>query len=483
MERNSEPGKILAPIFENMPKELIRVPAWVVWRAEWDAEKGKYSKIPIDAKNGRAGSSTNIATWSTYGAAKNCYEKHPGDFGGVGFVLSKNDPFVGIDCDHVITDDGLDVDVVRIVDSIASYAELSPSGTGIRIFAQATLPLYGRKRGDVELYDSGRFLTVTGHRLDVAWHEVRFAPGEVAELHRSIFPPPPSPSDKPKRGTGVINSTDVDIITLAVRAKNASNISALYDGNWIAYANGKSSGRSEADMALASHLAFYTGPDHVTLDRLMRSSGLMRDKWDEVHYATGETYGEVVCHRAIALCKTFYSGARVTSNGEFWRHVQERRHAIPPISRALQESPYEKFAPPKEIRKMKIYDANDLDVLIVADMLSGNLKYWDAMLYDLERGNIGEERFPDRRLRSLVETLLMWRKKTIGGNLENWQPKFEDNFISGNALRSAAHDFLLTMGMVGDYESGDDCELFHGWTLAELEALAANAPSERKGGE
>ena len=50
-----------------------------------------------------------------------------------------------------------------------SYAELSPSGGGIRVFGLATPLVRGlRKRLDgisVELYSSGRYLTVTGHVL------------------------------------------------------------------------------------------------------------------------------------------------------------------------------------------------------------------------------------------------------------------------------------------------------------------------------
>ena len=48
---------------------------------------------------------------------------------------------------------------------INSYTEVSPSGTGLRIFAQGGLSGKGRKRGDIELYSQGRFLTVTGDHL------------------------------------------------------------------------------------------------------------------------------------------------------------------------------------------------------------------------------------------------------------------------------------------------------------------------------
>ena len=45
-------------------------------------------------------------------------------------------------------------------------------------------------------------------------------------------------------------------------------------------------GRSEADLALCTMLAFWCGPDKVRIDRLFRQSGLMRAKWERVDYRT-----------------------------------------------------------------------------------------------------------------------------------------------------------------------------------------------------
>jgi len=59
-------------------------------------------------------------------------------------------------------------------------------------------------------------------------------------------------------------------------------------------------------MALCCLLAFWTGGDHQQIDRLFRQSGLLRDKWDEVHYADGSTYGEKTIERAVASISEFY---------------------------------------------------------------------------------------------------------------------------------------------------------------------------------
>jgi hypothetical protein len=42
------------------------------------------------------------------------------------------------------------------------------------------------------------------------------------------------------------------------------------------------------------------------MEQLFRQSGLIREKWDEVHYADGSTYGEKTIERAIATTSEFY---------------------------------------------------------------------------------------------------------------------------------------------------------------------------------
>jgi hypothetical protein len=99
-------------------------------------------------------------------------------------------------------------------------------------------------------------------------------------------------------------STDLDDETLlqkARAAKNGTRFAALYDrGDW--QSQGYAS-VSEADLALGSMLAFWCDNDPARIDRLFRSSALMRKKWDRIDYRdrtiarvlTGnETYGSKV---------------------------------------------------------------------------------------------------------------------------------------------------------------------------------------------
>ena len=46
------------------------------------------------------------------------------------------------------------------------YCEISPSGKGSRLFSLGQLPINcPKKQGSLEIYDDGRFLTVTGHQV------------------------------------------------------------------------------------------------------------------------------------------------------------------------------------------------------------------------------------------------------------------------------------------------------------------------------
>lgn len=84
-------------------------------------------------------------------------------------------------------------------------------------------------------------------------------------------------------------------------AKNAEKFSSLFrDGDTSDYAS-----QSEADVALISLMAFYTGPVPEQLDRLFRDSALMRDKWDEVR--GGDTYGGKTIGWVLDHTEEYYS--------------------------------------------------------------------------------------------------------------------------------------------------------------------------------
>jgi hypothetical protein len=164
---------MLTPVMSNIPEELKALQRWVAWRHEPRNPGDEPSKVPYDprALNSRA-SSTDPATWGTFEQAETAYAEREGDadaFTGLGLVLN-GDGLDGIDIDHCVTDGKPDPAALKLLDDLnAAYVEISPSGTGLRGFGYAP-PLEKGVKGkygalNVELYSTGRYLTLTGHTI------------------------------------------------------------------------------------------------------------------------------------------------------------------------------------------------------------------------------------------------------------------------------------------------------------------------------
>jgi putative DNA primase/helicase len=146
---------------EIIPEQLKARPQWVVWKAVGD----KPDKVPYSARTGRRASSTDLLTWSTFQDALEAYEN--GDYAGLGFVFSSADPYTGIDLDNCVDENGeIALWALEIVRYFDSYTELSATGTGLHIIVRGEVP--NRRKGDVEVYSSKRFFTVTGHVVEVS---------------------------------------------------------------------------------------------------------------------------------------------------------------------------------------------------------------------------------------------------------------------------------------------------------------------------
>lgn len=164
IEAGAERPQALAVEPAGIPAELRECSQWVAWRYERRGEK--WTKVPIDPKTGRMASSTDAATWASFDEAFALYQRGAAD--GVGFVFSTDDPFCGVDLDDCLDQASGDLLpwAAEIVRALNSYTEVSPSGTGVKIYVRAKLPPGGNRRGQVEMYDCKRFFCVTGLGLE-----------------------------------------------------------------------------------------------------------------------------------------------------------------------------------------------------------------------------------------------------------------------------------------------------------------------------
>lgn len=163
--------------------ELRRLDQWVAWDLRWKAERAAWIKLPIDPRTGRAASTNDPATWSSYGAA--AYRAAKEGLSGVGFVLTADDGLTGIDLDKVRepVSGSLLPWAAELTAAAETYGEVSPSGTGIRMFARGKIEAsVASKPASVELYRDGRYLTVTGRHLLGTTDEIRTAPRTLEAL-------------------------------------------------------------------------------------------------------------------------------------------------------------------------------------------------------------------------------------------------------------------------------------------------------------
>ena len=174
---------------ENIPDELTQRPQWVTWK-NVDGRK-----IPLDAKTGKAAKSDDPATWATFEEAVTSWRHR--HHTGIGYVFSADDPFVGIDLDDCIADDGTIHEwAVDILATMGSYAEVSPSGTGIKVWVKGTIPR-SLKTKQTEIYDRARYFTVTGRLVDGAPLAIRSVNGELTKLYEALQPARPAETPQP----------------------------------------------------------------------------------------------------------------------------------------------------------------------------------------------------------------------------------------------------------------------------------------------
>ena len=180
---NDLPDQPLYRFDGKLPTALAHLcdqPRWVAW--SYRCKDGRWTKPPIDPRSGRTASVSNPDTWGTFEVALAGMERH--GLAGVGLVLTVNDDITGIDLDDCITDAGFYSPLAaEVIEYGETYAEISPSGEGIRIFARGKIDaaLKDDKVG-IEVYGTGRYLTVTGQQIEGTPSEIREAPRTLARL-------------------------------------------------------------------------------------------------------------------------------------------------------------------------------------------------------------------------------------------------------------------------------------------------------------
>lgn len=259
---------------DRIPVELRALAQWVTWRKA--VRHGRGTKVPYTPDGRRLASCNDPATWGTFDAAVATFGT--GAVDGIGFQIAKGQGIVGIDLDHCIADGEIESWAMTIVERFDTYTEVSPSSTGIRMFAFAAKPGPRCRKAGIEVYGRDRFLTVTGRHVAGTRTTLEHRQAQLNALYSELWPEQraargPTPTYR-RRSPRVW-----EVIMLASRAANSTKFECLMRGDTAAYGGDDSA----ADLALCNIVAFYSR-DPAVIDGVVRQSGLMREKWERVDY-------------------------------------------------------------------------------------------------------------------------------------------------------------------------------------------------------
>jgi hypothetical protein len=184
----------------NVPHDLLPLRQWVEWRYIGEDKR----KVPFQP-NGTPAKSNDPATWSAFDECR----------GQLGFVFAAEDGLFGVDLDGCIDDAGeVQEWAMRIVNQFDTYAEISPSGRGIKLWGRGAMPGGTGKKAPVnspaccdkqpaiEAYDRGRYFTFTGERLPMAPLAVNDCQ-EALDWLASVYWPPKAVEVKPTQKTSI----------------------------------------------------------------------------------------------------------------------------------------------------------------------------------------------------------------------------------------------------------------------------------------
>lgn len=310
-------------MYEKIPLELKQLPHWVGWKYMQRPGEDHKRKVPINAMDGQPAKSNDPTTWCDFDTA--CLGKERFGLDGIGFMFS-GDGIFGIDIDHCYDPETQELDpaAAEIIETVQSYTELSPSGTGIHILCKGALPEGRKRRGAVEMYSTLRYFTVTGNQFGLEY-PFSDCTERVAVMHRKYLGEEETAAGAQKaalpmsagRGTNADMSVDA-ILRRMFDSKHGQKLQDLYNGSWERYGIGDGS-QSSADQAFCNTLAFWCRCDAALMDAIFRRSGLYRQKWDKRRGA--KTYGQITIDRAIKDCRDIW---------EPQEQVQRPAPAIPP---------------------------------------------------------------------------------------------------------------------------------------------------------
>lgn len=143
---------------DNVPDELKTDETWVC------CDENKVPLIATLSGAVYAASSTDPATWRSHEEAYEAWLENEWSYAGVGCVIRAEEGLVGVDFDKCLDPETGELTpwAAQAIDRLDSYAEVSPSGTGVKVWVKAPTITRAHVKPGLEIYPRGRYFTVTG---------------------------------------------------------------------------------------------------------------------------------------------------------------------------------------------------------------------------------------------------------------------------------------------------------------------------------
>ena len=293
-------------------------PQFILWKT--GIRDGKLTKLPVSAHTGEICDAHNPQSWATYDQALHAAGGHGCN---IGFVFTEADPFFFLDIDHCAVDGGWSPLALEILATLPGAAvEVSHSGKGLHVFGTySNCPPHARKNVGlgIELYTERRFVALTYNQLSgdagtdctaaLGGLIVKYWQPNGAEAASVSWTTQPVPEWTPVSDIDIINKAGA-AASPAVAFGSKISFADLWNANserigqfFPDHYGDRPYDASSADAALAQHLAFWCGNNCEHIERMMRMSGLHRDKWDKRPDYMQRTIGG-----AVARQVTVYTG-------------------------------------------------------------------------------------------------------------------------------------------------------------------------------
>jgi len=329
---------------------------------------GKTDKLPVNPNTMQVADAHDQSAWCDYQTVAKM-EKDLGPEYGIGFVFTEADPFFFLDIDNcAINGKWSDIANTLMAALPGAAVEVSQSRKGLHIFGITGPINHGCKNAalGLELYTSGRFVALID--IKTTGNAATDCTQPLQVIVQRYFPPGEETTPENWRNVPVAEwagpESDDELIARMLKSKsaksifgNAAKVSDLWTNNEQALALAYSAAnevdpydRSSADMALAMHLAFWTGKNHARMHRLMLMSGLVRDKW-----ARNKTYLRRTILKTVSMQADVYKANMAADiDSSFQKEMRTNAFILPSNHYSIVDSAEHIFANIAKHRKIFI---------------------------------------------------------------------------------------------------------------------------------